>query len=118
MKFLADECLDARIVAALRDAGHDVLDVGGYGPGLGDAKLIELAHRERRVVVTRDKDFGELAVRRRLASSGIILLRHRHGEIGAAAGQLLGLIAAEGERLRRSLVVVEKDRARVLPLPP
>ena len=58
MRFLADESCDFGIVRALRAAGHDVKAVAEAALGAADAVVLELAARERRVLLTEDKDFG------------------------------------------------------------
>lgn len=63
MKFLADECCDAKLVKKLRDAGHNVLYVMENAPGSTDTEVLEKAFIEERVLITEDKDFGELVYR-------------------------------------------------------
>ena len=76
MRFLADENLPGRLVAALRAAGHDVAWVRTEAPGSDDRTVLAMAAAEQRVLVTFDKDFGELAGRAGLPmASGVILLR-------------------------------------------
>ena len=117
MRFLADENFDARIVELLRAAGHDVAEVRyGHG-GSDDQTVLALARRARRVLLTRDKDFGELVVRQGANCAGLMLVRARHGEPQATAEVILRIVSTEGETLKRSFVVVDKDRTRVLPLP-
>ncbi len=57
MKLLADEGVDAAIVARLRLGGHDVLSVAELAPGITDNAVLDLANGEERVLLTVDKDF-------------------------------------------------------------
>ena len=59
MEFLADENLEAPIVAALRAAGHNVLYIIERGGSPTDDEVIDLANGERRILLTNDKGFGE-----------------------------------------------------------
>jgi predicted nuclease of predicted toxin-antitoxin system len=76
MRFIVNENIPGPVVQALRDRAHDVVWVKEQTPGADDQDVLALAPAERRVVVTADTDFGELAFRSRLpAESGIILVR-------------------------------------------
>ena len=75
MRFIADEGVDAQIVAALRKEGHDVLYVIEFDAGASDPDILCNANEEDRILITRDKDFGELVFRLKKVHSGIILNR-------------------------------------------
>jgi hypothetical protein len=76
MRFLANENFPGDAVVALASAGHDVVWVRTAAPGLSDQEVLAKAEREGRVLLTFDKDFGELAWRHGLpASCGIVLFR-------------------------------------------
>jgi predicted nuclease of predicted toxin-antitoxin system len=76
MRILANENFPPAAVNALRQAGHDALWVRTESPGISDRDVLSRAQLDTRVVVTFDKDFGELAFRSGLpAECGIILFR-------------------------------------------
>ena len=75
MKILADESVDGPVVARLRADGHDVRYVAELAPGLPDDDVLDQAHEARSVLLTADRDFGELVYRLRQASAGVVLLR-------------------------------------------
>lgn len=75
MKLLADEGVDRQIVALIRDEGHDVAYVLEMEPGISDEAVLDLANREARILLTADKDFGELVFRQGLLAPGVILIR-------------------------------------------
>src|SRR5713226_3104921 len=72
---LADENFDPNIIQALRDAGHDVRAIRETDRGAADETIIASALAERRVLLTEDKDFGELVYKRAQPSPGVILIR-------------------------------------------
>src|SRR4051794_4335456 len=75
-RFLANENMPAEAVRAARQLGHDIVWMVERQPGAADPIVLELAQKERRVLITFDKDFGELVFRQgRAASPGVILLR-------------------------------------------
>jgi len=61
MRFLANENFPNAAITALDAAGHEVVSVRLVAPGASDARVLECAVRERRILLTFDKDFGELA---------------------------------------------------------
>jgi len=76
MRFLADENFPAAAVAALRSVGGDVVWVRTAAPGISDRKVLEWTARDERILLTFDKDFGELARASALPRAcGVILLR-------------------------------------------
>lgn len=116
MRLLADENVPRNAVEALRDLGHDVSWIATDSPGTSDVDVLARASTEGRVLLTADKDFGELAFRWGLpAASGIILLRAR----GTAALRTASLVAAVQSRedWAGQFAVVENDRVRVTALP-
>src|SRR5438270_4456553 len=74
MKLLLDTCVWGGAKAELQAAGHDVLWTGDLAQDPGDEDILAWAHREQRVLITLDKDFGELAIRHRLPHCGIVRL--------------------------------------------
>src|SRR5437870_3406099 len=77
MKFFADENVARPIVQWLRQRGHDVLYAAEAAPGQEDAIWLHQTEQSERLIVTADKDFGELIFRDRLNSHGVVLMR-RH----------------------------------------
>jgi predicted nuclease of predicted toxin-antitoxin system len=75
MRFLVDECCDAGVVDALRGDGHNVLYATKSLRGATDDELLTCAVSEERILLTEDKDFGELVYRLRRTAHGIVLLR-------------------------------------------
>src|ERR1700753_1552101 len=76
MRFLANENFPGDAVTSLRAANHDVAWIRTDSPGVSDRIVLERAVSEQRVLLTFDKDFGELAWRFGLpAQCGIVLLR-------------------------------------------
>lgn len=76
MRFLADENFPGAAVAALRNRGHDVRWILEDDPGCLDSEVLARASSERRILLTFDKDFGELVFQAgRGAADGVILFR-------------------------------------------
>src|SRR5687767_359020 len=113
MKFLADECLDSRVIARLRSAGHDVSAVRDSSRGCSDGTVLAAARREHRVLVTEDKGFGDLIVRHGFDVPGLVLVPYAQVDVEAVLERLLAVIDEHGERLRAMHVVVRPERVRV-----
>jgi len=112
LRFLADECYPAQIVAALRKAGHDVRYVLETDRGAEDREVADLAAREDRVVVTEDYGFGELAVRERLPLPGVIILSFGRESNTIRASRAVQVVDDQGGDLIGSLTIIEFRRTR------
>jgi len=62
VKFLFDACVSRGVSRELQSKGHDTIWAGDWPENPGDDEILERAHREGRILVTLDKDFGELAI--------------------------------------------------------
>jgi predicted nuclease of predicted toxin-antitoxin system len=117
MRFLADENFPAAAVKAIEAAGHDIVWVRTETPGASDPEVLAWAVREERILLTFDKDFGELVRAATLPKScGVVLFRMtmpKPGDIGAI---LSGLITAR-EDWPGHFSVVEPGRIRMRSFP-
>lgn len=75
MKFVADENVDKQIVDVLRSQRHDVIYIAEQEPGINDAEVLARSLDAGAVLITADKDFGEIVFRQRRFSAGVLLLR-------------------------------------------
>jgi predicted nuclease of predicted toxin-antitoxin system len=116
MRLLANENIPGAAVTALVADGHDVAWVRAIAPGMIDAEVLDWAARESRILLTFDKDFGELVRTATLPSScGVILFRipaPPPREIGA---RMAAMIAARQDWAGH-FSVIEPGRVRMRPL--
>ena len=114
MKLLVDACVWGGAVVHLRDLGHDAIWAGDWGSDPGDLEILRLADAQGRVLVTLDKDFGELAIKEGATHCGIVrLARIRAKSQGPACADVL---KPYGSRLLDgtvTMVVVEPGRVRI-----
>lgn len=75
MNLLADESVDGQIVGLLRRSGHTVRYVAEMEPGIADTLVLDLANQHSSLLLTADKDFGELVFRQHRLAPGIVLIR-------------------------------------------
>ena len=75
MRFLTDENIPWSICKWLSESGHDTISASDLGVGDPDSRWLILAEVEKRIVLTADKDFGDLVFRDHLSTFGIVLLR-------------------------------------------
>lgn len=116
MKLLANENFPRLAVEALRQHGHDVLWARLDMPGEDDAAILSRAQAEKRLVLTFDKDFGELAFRWGLpADSGVILFRFAADRPHVVAAWIVDLFAKHSD-WAGLFSVVESHRIRTRPL--
>lgn len=74
MNFLVDRCADHRLAQWLRAEGHDVVESAERGEDPGDKAILEWAATDLRILITIDKDFGELVFKEGLAHTGLVRL--------------------------------------------
>ena len=113
MRILADENFPALSVQELEKLGHDVLWVRTVMPGAGDDAILARAQTEERLLVTLDKDFGELAFGRQLpADCGVVLFRIKMTDAKAAAAKMARVLNSRSDWIG-NFAVVEDDRIRM-----
>jgi predicted nuclease of predicted toxin-antitoxin system len=113
MRFLADENIPGDAVAELEAAGHDVVSVRAVAPGSKDADILALAVREERIILTFDKDFGELAWRAGLPTSTGIVLFRLPMPAAAEVGTILAARISERADWAGHFTVIEPGRVRM-----
>jgi predicted nuclease of predicted toxin-antitoxin system len=118
MRFLANENFPLPSVHRLRQAGHDVSAISEDSPGVKDGIVLARASQEQRIVLTFDRDYGELIYRLGLpAPAGVIYYRFDPRTPEEPAEQLLRLFSLPGVLLDQKFTVVERGQLRQRPLP-
>ncbi len=113
MRFLANENFPLDAVEALRHQGHDVVWIRTESPGIADPEVLSRAQAEERILLTFDKDFGELAFRAKLpATIGIILFRIKAPSSAVVAQKVTTVIALRQDWAGH-FSVVEDDKIRM-----
>lgn len=117
MRWLVNENVSATVVRALRNRGHDVLSVKESLRGAADPAVLAVAQSDQRVLVTHDKDFGELAFRFGLpAGCGVVLFR-LSGTDPESDNQRVLEVLESSVAWAGHFAVVTDDRVRIRPLP-
>lgn len=113
MRLLADENFPRAAVMAFEAAGHDILWVRTAMPGASDTEVLKAAARDSRLLLTFDKDFGELAARSILPPGcGIVLFRLSPPRSDPTARRMVVRIAARDDWAGH-FSVVEPSRVRM-----
>jgi predicted nuclease of predicted toxin-antitoxin system len=112
LRFLAGESCDFAVVRALRTNGYDVLAVSEHMQRSVDRDLIEQAHREDRILLTEDKDFGWLVFASHSVSAGVILIRFPGNKRSTLAKSIVQLVQQYATELRNAFVVVQPGQIR------
>jgi len=119
MKFLIDMPISPAVAAWLVEKGHNAIHVSSVGLGCAsDARILEKAMEESRIVITADLDFPRLLAISSESGPGIILFRggnYSEDEMVALLKRTLAIVAEE--ELEKSIVVVDKTRVRKRHLP-
>lgn len=116
MRYLADENFPRATVEALRATGDDVSWVRTDAPGSKDDEVLALGRTEQRVLLTFDKDFGELVLKRGLAASnGVVLFRLPMAKPFELTHRIVSALGSRTD-WPGHFSVVEEDRIRMRPL--
>lgn len=114
MKLLLDACVWGHAKELLENRGHDVAWAGEWPDDPGDKEILNRAHAEERILVTLDKDFGEIAILEGVPHSGILrLVDISARKQGPICADILSRYAAE--LAPGAIVTVEPGRVRIRP---
>jgi predicted nuclease of predicted toxin-antitoxin system len=117
MRFLADENVSRLVIERLRAGGFEVISIGETKPGVSDRDVLEAADAEGCILITEDRDFGELVIRQRLGVRGLILLELDRLSNSTEADAIVEIVSTHSDKLLGNLLVIEPGRIRVRPLP-
>ncbi len=113
MKFAADECCDAMLVAGLRADGHDVWYAMESACGADDETILRTATADDRILLTEDKDFGELVIRLGRPALGVVLIRINPADSATKLVRLREVLQHQALRLPGSFVVLDESKTRI-----
>ena len=117
MKLLLDACVWGGVAADLQAAGHDVVWAGEWAADPGDAEILQRAWTEERILVTLDKDFGELAILHQQPHHGILRLVTISARLQAPVCRDV-LERHSHELFQGAIVTAEPGRLRIRPAGP
>lgn len=118
MRFLVDECTGPGVARWLTSESHDVVSIYDEARGLGDDAVLNKAVSEQRILITNDKDFGEMVFREQRPHRGVVLLRLPDERTSAKIAALRGLLARYAQQLQDAFVVLTDTQIRFAALAP
>jgi len=113
MRLLADEGVEVQIVEALRGASHEVAYIAELAPGITDDEVMEEARRTESILLTTDRDFGDLVYRQHRATCGVVLLRLAGLPSERKAPAVLATIEQHADELPGCFTVVTPKTVRL-----
>ncbi len=114
IKFIADVNIEKAIVDYLSEKAYDVKWVPDYDCELLDEELLNLANDEGRILITNDKDFGELVFLQKKLSAGIILIRVKGQKVEHKVKLLRKLLRNHKDKLLNNFVIITEKKFRFI----
>jgi predicted nuclease of predicted toxin-antitoxin system len=115
MKFVADENIDLPLIARLRKDGHNVYAVIEMSAGISDDEVLKQANEQGVVLLTADKDFGELVYRDRRYTCGIVLIRLSGLTTIEKVEIVANVVTKHGNELENAFTVISPRNLRIRP---
>ena len=116
MNLLADESVEFPIIQALKIAGHRVESISELSPSITDEEVLDYARRHLLLLLTIDKDFGDLVFRLKMPSCGIVLLRMPELKNKEKIPLILDVLEKFEKELTKAFSVVTANKVRVIKL--
>lgn len=110
---LADENLNAQLIHDLREVGYQVLSVREQFGGIPDPSVIAMALQEKAVLITEDKDFGELVFAHKIARLTIVFLRYQKREVELVRRLLMQVVKEYTVKQGNFFVTIARGKIRV-----
>lgn len=112
MKFLTDENIAKSVVNSLRKAGFNVKDIKEENlQGTNDKDILNLANNENRIIITHDKDFGNILYSQNVQHKGIILIRLKNQSPTNATKILLNLLnSGIKDKISDNLIIISENQ--------
>ncbi len=112
MRFLVDECTGSKVAEWLRDANYEVFSVFDEARGMTDDDILAKALTENWILITNDKDFGEMVFRERRTHHGVVFMRLDDERATNKIEVLQRLLEGYAEKLTEEFVVVTEAKVR------
>lgn len=113
LRFVLDVGVGNLVYNFLRDAGYDVISILHLDPEMADVDILAIAEREERMVITMDKDFGELVYRSRKQHRGVLLLRLEDATGEEKVKVVEEILAGYAEEIADCFCVYQFGRLRI-----
>lgn len=113
LKFLADESLEYSIVLWLREQDYNVASVAEDFPSAKDENVLGKATQENRIIITNDKDFGDLVFLNKLSNKGVVLLRFRTEEVKTKIKFLKSFLKNYSDKIFNRFTVLNESKIRI-----
>jgi len=112
MKFIVDESVEYRLVIFLRNLHYNVLSVAEKFSGLDDRTILQIANKEKRILITNDKDFGNLIYKFNFHYYGVILFRLDEENYQIKIQRLTWLLKKFKHKIKNHFIVIKKNKVR------
>lgn len=113
MRFLVDECTGSKVAKFLRGNNHEVFSVFDESRGMTDDEVLTKAVNENWILITNDKDFGEMIFRERRQHHGVVFLRLDDERLANKIKVLEKLLENYAEKLPEQFVTVTETKVRI-----
>ncbi len=113
MRLIVDECTGPVVAKWLRHQNHDVISVFDEIRGADDRTIIQKAFEQNRILITNDKDFGELIFREKKPHGGVVLLRLEDERAANKIAVLKHLLEKYENSLPGNFIVVTETTVRI-----
>ena|SRR3989344_871114 len=114
LRFLVDESTGKNIALYLAEKGLDTKYVGDIMPSALDELVLAFAEKEKRILITNDKDFGALIFRLKKPSSGVILLRLKIDSLENKQKYINYIIKNLNSKIKSSFIVITENKVRII----
>lgn len=108
MKFLLDENISKKVAQYLKQLGHSTTRIREKFPGIPDYRVLEISNDKNLILITADKDFGELIFKSGYTSQSIILLRLKDQTSENSIKALRKVLDRDGSKITGNFVVITK----------
>jgi len=113
MRFIVDECTGPKVAKWLLNLNHHVFSVYDENPGISDKKILQKATLDNYIIITNDKDFGELIFLHKLPHKGVILLRLENENSNNKINVLKKILKLYINELENKFIVASENSIRI-----
>lgn len=117
IKFLVDESVEYKIVPFLRDESFNVFSISEESPSVTDPEVLNLAYKQKRVLITNDKGFSMLVFKKKQKCCGVILIRLPNATTDEKVLRPSKVIRSKKENLSKVFTTITEKQVRSKPLP-